>query len=165
VYKKILVCLDGSELAEQILPYAVEQAFHFSSKLVLLMVFTEPGFVGLAVPGFPGVRLETGGMEKQIKKEEETAKTYLNTIAEKVLAQRGLKADCVAVLGVAGETIVQYAEDNAIDLITLATHGRSGPGRVILGSVADHVVSHSRIPILLIRPSLPYPRAAAEAKS
>jgi nucleotide-binding universal stress UspA family protein len=160
VYKKILVCLDGSELAEQILPFAVEQAFHFNGKLILLKVFTEPGFVGLAVPGFPAVRLETGGVEKQIKKEEEEAKKYLDTVAAQILAQKGLKADCAAVLGVAGEAIVKYTEENNIDLITLATHGRSGPGRVILGSVADFVIRHARVPLLLIRPtSLPLPKA------
>jgi nucleotide-binding universal stress UspA family protein len=158
MYKKILVCLDGSEMAEQILPFAVEQAFHFSSKLVLLKVFAEPGFVGLAVPGFPGVRMETGSVGKQIKKEEEEAVSYLNTVAAKLLAQKGLKADCVAVLGVPGETIVKYAAEYKIDLITLATHGRSGPGRVILGSVADYVVRHSQLPILLIRPTtIPQP--------
>jgi nucleotide-binding universal stress UspA family protein len=152
MYKKILVCLDGSELAEQILPYAIEQAFHFNSKLVLLRIFSEPGFAGLAVPGFPSVRLETGGMEKQIKKEEADANQYLNTVAESILAQKGLKADCVAELGVAGERIVEYAADNNIELIMLATHGRSGPGRVILGSVADYVVRHARAPVLLVRP-------------
>jgi nucleotide-binding universal stress UspA family protein len=152
MYKKILVCLDGSELAEQILPYAVEQAFHFNSKLVLLKVFIEPGFAGLAVPGFPSVRLETSGMDKQIPKEEEEAKKYLNTVAEKILAQKGLKAECIAELGVPGETIVKFAGDNNIELIMLATHGRSGAGRVILGSVADYVVRHAKVPVLLIRP-------------
>jgi nucleotide-binding universal stress UspA family protein len=152
MYKKILVCLDGSELAEQILPFAIEQAFHFNSKLVLFKTYSEPGFVGLAVPGFPSVRLETGGEEKQLKKEEVESRQYLNTVAEKLLTQKGLKAECAAVMGVAGETIVKYTADNNIELIALATHGRSGPGRVILGSVADHVIRHARVPILLIRP-------------
>jgi nucleotide-binding universal stress UspA family protein len=152
MYKKILVCLDGSELAEQILPFAVEQAFHFNSKLVLLRVFAEPGFMGLAVPGFPAVRLETGGLEKQLKKEEEEAKTYLDGVAQKLLVQKGLKADCVTVLGVAGETIVKYAAENNIELITVATHGRTGTGRVIMGSVAEFVVRHAQVPVLLIRP-------------
>jgi nucleotide-binding universal stress UspA family protein len=152
MYKKILACLDGSELAEQILPFAVEQAFHFNSKLVLLRIYSEPGFVGLAVPGFPAMKLETGGVEKQLKKEEAESMQYLNSVAENLLAQKGLKADCAAAMGVPGETIVKYAADNNIELITLATHGRSGPGRVILGSVADYVIRNARVPILLIRP-------------
>ncbi|MBN1188324.1 MAG: universal stress protein [Dehalococcoidales bacterium] len=152
MYKKILVCLDGSEMAEQILPFAVEQALHFNGKLVLFKTFSEPGFVGLAVPGFPGVRLETGDLEKQLKMEEEESRKYLDSVAQGLLAQRGLKADCAAIMGVAGETIVKYAADNDIDLVALATHGRTGPGRVILGSVADHVIRHARVPILLIRP-------------
>ncbi len=152
MYRNILVCLDGSELAEQILPFAIEQALHFGSKLVLFKSFSESGIVGIAVPGFPSVRLETGGAEKQFKKEAEESLQYLNTVAEHLLAEKGLKAECVAVLGSAGETIVKYAADNEIELIALATHGRSGPGRVILGSVADHVIRNARVPILLVRP-------------
>ena len=56
MFKKILVCLDGSELAEKILPYAVEEAVHFDAELVLFRVFSESGLISLAVPGIPGVR-------------------------------------------------------------------------------------------------------------
>jgi nucleotide-binding universal stress UspA family protein len=154
MFKKILVCLDGSELAEQILPFAEEQALHFNSKMVLIRVFAEPGFIGLAVPGFPGVPVETQGMVKQIQKEEQESKQYLKTVAERLEKQRGLAAECVTALGAAGETIVKYAEDNKVELIALATHGRSGPGRVIMGSVADHILRHAHLPILLIRPDI-----------
>ena len=154
MFKKILVCLDGSELSEQILPYAEEQALHFISKLVLIRVYTEPGFIGLAVPGFPGIPIETQGMGKQIEREQQEAEQYLKTIAEKLLKQRGLTAECVTMLGVAGETIVKYAAENKVELITLATHGRSGPGRVVMGSVADYVLRHAHLPILLVRPEI-----------
>lgn len=152
MFKKILVCLDGSELAEQILPFAIEQALHFNSKLVLLRVFAEPGFVGLAVPGFPGIPVEARGLEKQIQQEEHEAKEYLKKVADRLLSERGLKAECVSILGAAGETIAKYAAENGIELLALATHGRSGPGRVIMGSVADYVLRHLHLPILIIRP-------------
>jgi nucleotide-binding universal stress UspA family protein len=154
MFKKILVCLDGSELAEQILPYAEEQALHFNSKLVLIRVYSEPGFIGLAVPGFPGVPVETQNMAKQIQREEQEAEQYLKTIADKLLKQRGLTAECVTVLGAAGEVIVKYALENKIELLAIATHGRSGPGRIVMGSVADYVLHHAHLPILLIRPEL-----------
>jgi nucleotide-binding universal stress UspA family protein len=154
MFKKILVCLDGSQLAEQILPYAEEQVLHFNSKLVLIRVYAEPGFIGLAVPGFPGIPVETQGMGKQIQKEEREAEQYLKTIAEKLLKQRGLTAECVTLLGVAGETIVKFSADNRVELIALATHGRSGPGRVVMGSVADYILRHAHLPILLIRPDI-----------
>jgi nucleotide-binding universal stress UspA family protein len=154
MFKKILVCLDGSELSEQILPYAEEQALHFNSKLVLIRVYTEPGFIGLAVPGFPGVPIETQSMGKQIEREEQEANKYLKTIAERLLKQRGLTAECIAMLGTAGETIVKYAAENKVELIAIATHGRSGPGRVVMGSVADYVLRHAHLPILLVRPEI-----------
>jgi nucleotide-binding universal stress UspA family protein len=154
MFKKILVCLDGSELAEQILPYAEEQALHFSSKLVLIRTFSEPGFIGLAVPGFPGIPVETQNMGKQIQREEEEAGKYLKTVAERLLKQRGLSAECVTVLGAAGEVIVKYAAENKVELIAIATHGRSGPGRIVMGSVADYVLHHAHLPVLLIRPEI-----------
>lgn len=154
MFKKILVCLDGSELAEQILPYAEEQALHFNSKLVLIRTFSEPGFIGLAVPGFPGIPVETQNMGKQIQREEEEADKYLKTVADRLLKQRGLSAECVTVLGAAGEAIVKYAAENKVELIAIATHGRSGPGRIVMGSVADYVLHHAHLPILLIRPEI-----------
>jgi nucleotide-binding universal stress UspA family protein len=154
MYKKILVCLDGSELAEQILPYAEEQALHFNSKLVLIRVYSEPGFIGLAVPGFPGIPIETQNMGKQIQKEEQEAVKYLKTIADNLLKHRGLTAECVTMLGSAGESIVKYATENKVELLAIATHGRSGPGRIVMGSVADYVLHHAHLPILLIRPEI-----------
>jgi nucleotide-binding universal stress UspA family protein len=152
VFKKILVCLDGSELAEQILPFAVEQALCFDSQLVLLRVFTEPGFIGLAVPGFPGIPVEARAVEKQIQQEENEAREYLKVIADRLLSEKGVKAEYVSTYGVAGETIVKYASENEIELLALATHGRSGPGRVIMGSVADYVLRHLHLPVLIVRP-------------
>jgi nucleotide-binding universal stress UspA family protein len=151
MYKKILVCLDGSELAEQILPYAEEQALHFNSKLVLFRVYAEPGFIGLAVPGFPGIPIETQNMAKQIQKEEEDAVNYLKNIAAKILKQRGIAAECVTSMGAPGESIVKYAIENNLELLAIATHGRTGAGRLVMGSVADYIVRHAHLPILLIR--------------
>lgn len=157
MYKKILVCLDGSELAEQILPYAEEQALHFNSKLALIRVYSEPGFIGLAVPGFPGIPIETQNMGKQIQKEEQEAVKYLKTIADSLLKHRGLTTECVTMLGSAGEAIVKYATENKVELLAIATHGRSGPGRIVMGSVADYVLHHAHLPILLIRPEIKKP--------
>lgn len=154
MFKKILVCLDGSELAEQILPYAEEQALHFNSKLVLIRVLSEPGFIGLAVPGFPGIPIETQNMGKQIQKEEQDASEYLQNVAQKLLKNRGLSAECITLLGSAGESIVKYAIENKIELLAIATHGRTGAGRLVMGSVADYVVRHAHLPILLISPEI-----------
>jgi nucleotide-binding universal stress UspA family protein len=153
MYKKIVVCLDGSDLAEQVLPYAAELAQRFSSELVLLRVVAEPFIVTPGIPGAPGAPVVTSRMGKQAESEERQSETYLASVAERLSSQYGINAECVTLLGAAGQTIVEYAAANDIDLIAIATHGRTGPGRVIFGSVADYVLRQSRLPVLLIRPT------------
>jgi nucleotide-binding universal stress UspA family protein len=153
MFKKILVCLDGSSLAEKVLPYAVSEAQNHQAELVLLRVIPEPSLISLALPGMPAVPVETGSMERQIKELEKEAESYLDALASKLQKESGLAVDVESTLGEAGEAIVEFADDNEVDLIAIATHGRSGPGRVVLGSVADYVIRNTRLPILLIRPA------------
>ena len=152
MFERIVVSLDGSELAEQILPYAVEQARRFNSALGLLRVVSEPVLLTPGIPGVAGGAVVTTRMGKQAEKEQLEANNYLTAIAERLLAKYQLKAECISLIGPAGQTIVDYASNNQINLIAIATHGRTGPGRAIFGSVAEYVLRHSRLPILLIRP-------------
>jgi nucleotide-binding universal stress UspA family protein len=153
MFKKILVCLDGSRLAEQILPYAVEQAKRFASEIVLFKAFSEPSTISLAMPGMPGVPIDTGRVERHLIEDEREAETYLKSLADKLQTETGLRVNYDKVLGLAGPAIVEYCRDQEIELIAIATHGRSGFGRALLGSIADYVIRHSGIPILLIRPN------------
>ena len=57
------------------------------------------------------------------------------------------------ILGAAGPVMIEYCREHKVELIAIATHGRSGLGRAVSGSVADHAIKHSNIPILLIRPA------------
>ena len=152
MYKKIAVCLDGSVLAEQVVPYAAELALRCGSAVVLLRAVSEPVFASPGIPGSAGTPIVTSGMERHVEREVDEAEVYLKSVAERLLAEHGIRAECVTVLGVAGQAIVDYATANEVELIAIATHGRSGPGRVLFGSVADHVTRQSRLPILLVRP-------------
>ena len=90
MFEKILVCLDGSSLAEQILPYAIEQALHFHSKLILLRVIRVPG---RALPGEPElVEIED---KPSTAKEDEVA-TYLDNITNS-LCEKGLDVESVII--------------------------------------------------------------------
>ena len=151
MFKKILVCLDGSDLAEQILPYAKEQAKSFKSAVVLLHVTPEPVIVPPGIPGEPGYPIQTRSMVKEMQQEMIHAKEYLDSLAHS-FKELGIRAKSVILEGSAGESIVNYARENKINLIAVATHGRSGVGRAILGSVADFVLRESGLPILTIRP-------------
>jgi nucleotide-binding universal stress UspA family protein len=151
MFERILVCLDGSKLAEQILPYAVEEALRFGSRVTLLKVVTFPMMAAKAEA--VGTLSQTGGLtEEAIGKETAEAKAYLERVAEPLLG-RGVNVECIAVEGSpVGDTIVAYAHNNNIDLICIATHGHSGLGRIVFGSVANRVLKESGLPILVIKP-------------
>lgn len=151
MFERILVCLDGSKLAEQIMPYATEEAIRFQGKLVLFQVVQEPVTFS---PGFPGeapVPVETDAMIERTKEALDRAGEYLDKLAAP-LRKKGVQVETVAVPGRPGEAILDYANTNNIGLITIATHGRGGLRRVVFGSVADYVLRESGLPVLVIRP-------------
>lgn len=152
MFNKILICLDGSELAEKVIPYAVEEAVRFDSELVLFRVVSEAYLISLALPGIPGTPINAAGTEKLELEEEKEAREYLKSMAEKLQTEKNLQVSYDSAIGSAGPAIIEYCEKQGIELIAIATHGRSGLGRVILGSVANHVIRYSNLPILLIRP-------------
>ena len=146
--QKILVCLDGSPLAEQILPYIIEVALGCGSRLVLLEVTLPPSATVEPLTGF----YRTTPIEKVLREEEES-RVYLKRVAQR-LRKRGLKVSTVTMPGDPGETIVSYAQKNEMDLIALSTHGRSGLVRLAFGSVADFVLKRSGLPILIRKPEV-----------
>ncbi len=151
MFENILVCLDGSELAEQVLPYAIAEATGCSAtKVVLLQVVSPP--TSKAPPKLP---VYAANLQEDLKalldKERSEAKFYLEHMAEP-LRKKGINVECAVPEGKAGETIVDYATKNKMGLIMIATHGRSGLSRIAFGSVADYVLKESHMPILLIKP-------------
>jgi nucleotide-binding universal stress UspA family protein len=68
------------------------------------------------------------------------------------IRESGQDVACVVLNGVAGDVIISYAQNEPVDLIALSTHGRSGLGRIVFGSVADQVLRESGLPILVIKP-------------
>lgn len=151
MYNKILVCLDGSGFAEQIIPYVLEEALAFKSKVILLQVFSIPGIPTPAIPGSPGSQIRTASMLKRLQENESKAKDYLERVAQP-LRKRRLHVECIMLEGSPGSTITSYANENNVDLIAIATHGHSGIRHVLLGSVAEHVMRESGVPLLIIRP-------------
>jgi nucleotide-binding universal stress UspA family protein len=149
--KKILVCLDGSALAEQVMPFATEEALVFRAELVLLQVVPEPVILLPGIPGVEPVPIPTDTMVEGTRRALKRANDYLQEAAA-LPRDRDLHVETVAMLGRAGETILSYADRNSVSLIAIATQGRSGLGRAIFGSVADHVLRRSGLPVLVIRP-------------
>lgn len=153
---KILVPLDGSVLAEAALGRAVELAKENPDATLLLLRAAEASTL-------PGVD-PTEGQVVAVKEAEE----YVEAVAAR-LAQGGAEHVKTSVwYGKPAPAIVEAARYGKIDLIVMSTHGRSGLGRLILGSVAESVLRSTRTPILLLRADgapIERPEGAAEARS
>ena len=131
MYKRMLVPLDGSELAQVVLPY-VEELIRTAGSEVILLRVCEP---------------EENYVDRMHR-------DYLDRVAEGILRRRGDKGavHCEVVRGWPAEEIVGYAEQNDINLIAMSSHGRSGVPRWVMGSVAGEVLGRSGPPVLLVRP-------------
>ncbi len=142
MYKKILVPLDGSELARKGLEEAEKLAQIFGAEIVLFQVVPF-----MPIYGSPELVTPLIVDEKQ----KEAAEKYLVTLTEE-LRQKGFKANATVKTGqqVAVE-IIDFAKESGVDLIVMCTHGRSGITRWVLGSVALKVLTRAETPILLIR--------------
>ena len=149
MYKKILVPLDGSKLAECALPHAEEVAKSSGTAKVILVSVTErvQAYRALEDPSQP---LGTHLVPEAVGKKEKEARRYLGRIAEAMEA-KGINVDTEVLLGDPAEEIVIYAKHPGCDIIVMSSHGRSGLSRWTHGSVADRVFRHSTIPVLMIR--------------
>ena len=149
MYKKILVPLDGSKLAECALPHAEELAKGFGTEKVILVSVTErvQGYRAFEEPSQPlGQQLVPEAFGKQ----EEQAQKYLGRIA-KAMEAKGIKVSTEVLLGDPAGEIVIYAKHPGCDLIVMSSHGRSGISRWTHGSVADKVFRGSPVPVLMVR--------------
>lgn len=146
----ILVPLDGSSLAETALPKAAELAAASGARLLLVRAAEAHTLPGL------------DPTDAQIKVIRE-AETYLGAVRDRLGAQGLGKVETSVWYGPAAYSVVEAAGLRRADLIVMTTHGRSGLGRLILGSVAESVLRGTRVPILLIRASeAPVERPAAD---
>lgn len=154
VFNKILVPLDGSRLAEAVLPYAVELATSFRGRILILQVVPPTsqvvGLTGATDLG-PIVTTDFDAISATLEAELQKAESYLKTVGAKLEGQ-GVQVERKVRQGPAGPAIVQCAREEKVDIIALSTHGRSGLGRLVFGSIADHVLRRSGLPILLIKP-------------
>jgi nucleotide-binding universal stress UspA family protein len=146
MYKKIMVPLDGSELAECVLPHVEAIANGIPVKeLVILRVVEPERFYAVAdSPIDPNL---ASAREAEGKKR---AEDYLAEVVNR-LDLPGLTIKTKAIVGRVAESLVDYCVDERVDLIIIATHGRSGVTRWVRGSVADKILRSSKIPVLMIR--------------
>lgn len=144
MYRKILVPLDGSERAERILNHVAELAEQFDAEIVLLTVFHPEPIVVPTEPYYKPFNYDF------IQKQLADAEDYLNQQCGK-LYQREIRTHARVSEGPVIETILAVARQEDVDLIAIASHGRTGLPRMIYGSIADGVLHNTDRPLLLIR--------------
>jgi nucleotide-binding universal stress UspA family protein len=137
MYERILVPLDGSEAAENVLPYAEQIATKFEAEIILVSV-----------------------SEPTAAKMDHLYRSYLERVAEKVQrqlkdwgAKKRAKVPSEVLMGKPATEILRYADENNVDLIIMASRGGSGEGPWLLGNIASKVLQVGGKPILLIRAS------------
>jgi len=141
--RRILVPLDGSKVAEQVLPAVTPIARALGCEMTLFQVpiiYASGSLIGdWYLP-----------LQGSFETSDQDARDYLERLATD-LREQGIKASTATWAGAVAESIVDYAEVNDIDLIAMCTHGRTGIARWAFGSVADRVLRAGGVPILLVR--------------
>jgi nucleotide-binding universal stress UspA family protein len=147
MYQKVMVPLDGSELAECVLPHVESIAKGGQVKSVVFVRVVQPLYLlsawdGYALSGKEVQRIEEGQLA--------AARDYLRQLVAKIKYD-GVNIGYNAIWGNVVDSLVDYAEKNNVDLIVIATHGRSGISRWAWGSVADRILRSARMPVLMVR--------------
>jgi nucleotide-binding universal stress UspA family protein len=162
MFGKVLVPLDGSEMAEVVLPYVEDIGRCYSAEVILLRVVPTPQDRLIATvyqPSMvvPGSAEDPVPLPHPVYQEQEMASLRVEAKrtlagARRRLSEAGLKPRIEVLFGRPADRIVECATKEDVDLIVISTHGRTGLGRWAFGSVAKRVMRATAIPVLMIRP-------------
>ncbi len=147
MYEKILVATDGSALSKKAVSSAISLAAATGASLIALKIvprYPQSYFEG----GLALQAAEVGRIEQQWADEGQAVVDEVKRLAE----IEGVKARAVTVKSdVVSDAIIATAKKNKCDLIVMASHGRKGVKRLLLGSETQQVLTHSHIPVLILR--------------
>lgn len=150
MYKRALIPLDGSAVAESILPFILEIAGPLDMQVTLVRVI---------VPS-PPVAIEGAVAIDDVEKLREEAETYLAAAASELRA-KGLGVTTTVRRGEPVDEILTAAHEADADLIAMTTHGRSGLSRLVFGSIAAAVLARAEVPVFMMRQTAAQVRARA----
>ncbi len=150
MYSKIMVPLDGSDLAECVMPHVTAIISAFKSKEVVLARVVNPVRLPISVPA----RGNFGFTEKDRQQLDRNRKKDAEIYLEKMVGSLdipGTVFNFTLLEGNPASMLVDLANDNEVDLIVIASHGRSGVSRWVMGSVAERIVRTSCVPVMMVR--------------
>ena len=149
MYSRILITTDGSELSGKGLDHGIALAKALGSELTILTVSEAWAPIGVDATGFAVT--EYAMVDEFEKAAERAAKEILEAAADKAAAG-GVTAKTVYIARkYPADAIIDYVAENGIELVVMASHGRRGIGRVLLGSQTAEVATRSKVPVLVIR--------------
>jgi len=148
MFEKVLVPLDGSERAEAIIPWVQDLAEKHGSEVTLLRVIDPmPTVTDMSAMGGP---MAVQMAQDYVREEQAASEKYLDQLGQR-FRDIGQTVHHKIAYGAVAETILEVANEDNVDLIAIASHGRSGFGNMFFGSVALSVLHRSDKPLLLIR--------------
>ena len=146
MYKNIMVPLDGSELAECVLPHVDALAKGCQMENVTFVRVVED----VRMPGGAEAGLDDKQLKEMFASRKAEAEQYLNQLVKRTKFDK-VNVKKVLLKGSVADTLADYATKNDVDLILISTHGRSGISRWIWGSVADRILRSACVPVFMIR--------------
>ena len=147
MYQRILVATDGSDLSSTAVASAIELAAAIGAEMVALYV----------VPRYPvsyfegGITISVEDIARTEKQWSDKGQAVVDAVQEQAKAQGVTAKAVVAQSDLVAESIMSAATKHGCDLVVMASHGRKGIKRVLLGSETQHVLTHSTVPVLVLR--------------
>jgi len=146
MYQKIMVPLDGSELAECVLPHV--EAFISQCQIRTIVFVRVLEAITPAVAGEYAINVEE--LENREAARKTAAEEYLTQVVGR-MKPGGTTLEKEVLVGRIADRLAEFAETQNVDLILMATHGRSGVSRWVRGSVADRILRSASVPVLMVR--------------
>lgn len=153
MFNHVFVPLDGSQLAETVLPHVVAVVLAFDARVTLGQVLDPSNENRERPPVDP--------LEWQIRKAE--AEAYLESVSTR-LEKTGLKPGVISLEGQAAETIIEFSEENDVDLIIMSSHGQSGLSGWNVSSVVQKVILRARTSVMIERAYFPFQGELADLR-
>lgn len=150
MYSKIMIPLDGSPLAECVLPHVTAIAQSVEVKDIVLVRVVNPIRLPASVPATGDFGFREQDRVQLEEHRKTSAANYLQKMANG-LNMQDVNIKQATIEGAVAESLADFAVNNKIDLIVMASHGRSGVSRWVMGSVAEKLVRSSCVPVLMVR--------------